>query len=172
MRAYRRLSVRLSKRDRKQLRQLLRKGIARTAASARPLGAAEPAHRLRHPVSRRGRDAARSRGEAARRSLRFSRRAAHLGADTRDLPEQGYDRPKTFKSLQGGSAASFNGLYRKRPRFSLRASARETLPAGASDTTLFIVDIYHSGRADGQASGLTSACATSGRCGIPIPPAL
>ena len=59
-----------------------------------------------------------------------------------DLPEQGYGRPKTFKSLQGGPAARFNALYQKRPRFSLRASARETLPAGASDTTLFILASY------------------------------
>ena len=48
-----------------------------------------------------------------------------------DLPEQGYGRPKTFKSLPVPStAARFNGLYRKRPLSSLSGSSREALPAG------------------------------------------
>ena len=38
-------------------------------------------------------------------------------------PEQGYGGPKTFQSLQPGTAARFNALYRKRPRFSLSGSS-------------------------------------------------
>ena len=59
-----------------------------------------------------------------------------------DLPEHGYGRSKTFKSLPlSSTAARFNALYQKRPPCSFRASSREALPAGASDTTLSITTI-------------------------------
>jgi len=58
-----------------------------------------------------------------------------------DLPEHGYGRSKTFKSLPlSSTAARFNALYQKRPPCSFRASSREALPAVASDTTLSIVN--------------------------------
>ena len=48
-----------------------------------------------------------------------------------DLPEHGYGRSKTFKSLPlSSTAARFNALYQKRPPCSFRASSREALPAG------------------------------------------
>ena len=48
-----------------------------------------------------------------------------------DLPEHGYGRSKTFKSLPlPSTAARFNKLYQKRPPCSFRASSREALPAG------------------------------------------
>ena len=48
-----------------------------------------------------------------------------------DLPEHGYGRSKTFKSLPlSSSAARFNALYQKRPPCSFRASSREALSAG------------------------------------------
>ncbi len=48
-----------------------------------------------------------------------------------DLPEHGYGRPKTFKSLPVPStAARFNALYQKRPPCSFRTSSREALSAG------------------------------------------
>ena len=49
------------------------------------------------------------------------------------LPQHRYGRRTTFKSLPAGTAARFNKLYRKRPRFSLisllaRSPARRALP--------------------------------------------
>ena len=68
-----------------------------------------------------------------------------------DLPEHGYGRPKTFKSLQPGSAARFNGLYRKRPplpsqRLLARSPARRALPIQLSSLPPTIADARGPGR--------------------------